>query len=136
MLVTCPFLALKYGMIHPASRDSLKLLLLVKSFDFCQGVCRSTGLVLSGLLSVTLWLRMWLDCKAAQGLDFHDYLLIKNKKRGLALHYYYRSISQRCWQPVALGIGLESCLTYFHTIPLKNACGPLSVLLPLLAAST
>lgn len=78
MLVTCPFLALKYGMIHPASRGSLKLLLL-KSFDFSQGVCRSTGLVLSGLLSVTLWLRMWLGCKAAQGLDFHDYLLIKNK---------------------------------------------------------
>lgn len=34
--------------------------------------------LLPGLLSVTLWLRMWLGCKVAQGLDFHDLLKIKN----------------------------------------------------------
>lgn len=34
--------------------------------------------LLPGQLSVTLWLRMWLGCKVAQGLDFHDLLKIKN----------------------------------------------------------
>lgn len=35
-------------------------------------------------LSVT-WLRMWLGCKAAQGLDFHDYVL--KIKTGLIEHF-------------------------------------------------
>lgn len=86
-------------------------------------------------LSVT-WLRMWLGCKAAQGLDFHDYLL--KIKTGLIEHFGH--ISQRGQHPVVLGIGSGSCWTCFHTIPIQmhGVCGSDSrpALLPLLAAST
>lgn len=112
------------------SKGMLKLLLLVEFFDFhpldarClhpkqqyrPGFCE-------GHFPWRCGLRVWLGCKAAQGLDFHDYL-IKNKSRTYwALQYYHSHVSQRCRHPVALGIGLENCLTYFQYNSYKNAWG-------------
>lgn len=82
------------------------------------------------------WLRMWLGCKAAQGLDFHDYLL-KIKTR-LAEHFSSITIMSVRGAGIQLlwGIGLESCLTYFCTIPTKvSGRDSPPALLPLLAAS-
>lgn len=75
-------------------------------------------------------LRMWSGCKAAQGLDFHDYL--PKTVAGLTEHF-----SNIAGHAVALGIVLESCLTYFqYNSKQLVGCVTVTALLPLLAAST
>lgn len=98
-----------------------------------QGVCRSTGLAASRTAFCDTVVKDVVRLQGGSGVRFS--WLVKNKKWDFAVDWYYGDVSQRCWRPVVLGIGLESCTTYFHTILIK-AHGALFVLLPLLALST